>query len=76
MKPVDASALKEVPGVTALSNLDSDSVSLQVEGELDGLIKALANYPVSDFETERASLEEVFLAYYKPRTGEGKPNVG
>jgi ABC-2 type transport system ATP-binding protein len=38
---------------------------LQVEGELDGLIKALAALPVSDLEMERPSLEEIFLAYYE-----------
>jgi ABC-2 type transport system ATP-binding protein len=32
---------------------------------MDALIKALAEYPVSDFETERPSLEEIFLTYYK-----------
>ena len=39
-------------------------VVLQVEGEMDALIKALAAFPVSDFETERPSLEEIFRAYY------------
>jgi ABC-2 type transport system ATP-binding protein len=32
---------------------------------MDQLIKVLAAYPVSDFDTERPSLEEVFLAYYE-----------
>jgi hypothetical protein len=32
---------------------------------MNGLIKELAAYPVSDFETERPSLEEIFLAYYE-----------
>jgi hypothetical protein len=32
---------------------------------MDGLIKALGAYPVSEIETSRPSLEEVFLAYYK-----------
>jgi ABC-2 type transport system ATP-binding protein len=41
------------------------SVILQVEGEMDELINALSQYPVLDFETERPSLEEIFLAYYK-----------
>ncbi len=41
------------------------SVLLQVEGEMDALVKTLAQYPVSDFETERTSLEEIFLAYYE-----------
>jgi hypothetical protein len=36
-----------------------------VAGEVDGLIKALAAFPVSDFETHRPSLEEIFLTYYE-----------
>ena len=64
-QPVDISPLANVPGVTVLSQDDGTSVLLQVEGEMDGLIKALAAFPVSDFETERPSLEEIFLAYYE-----------
>jgi len=64
-QPVDIGPLANVPGVTVLSQDDGASVLLQVEGEMDGLIKALAAFPVSDFETERPSLEEVFLAYYE-----------
>ncbi len=64
-QPVDTGPLANVPGVTILSRDDGTSVLLQVEGEMDGLIKALATFPVSDFETERPSLEEVFLAYYE-----------
>jgi len=41
------------------------NVHLQVGGEMDALIKAMAAFPVSDFETERPSLEEIFLAYYE-----------
>jgi len=62
---VDISPLANVPGVTVISQDDGMSVVLQVEGEMDGLIKALATFPVSDFETERPSLEEIFLAYYE-----------
>ncbi len=61
--PVDA--LASVPGVTVLSAGDGLSVLLQVEGEMDALIKVLARYTVVEFETERTSLEEVFLAYYE-----------
>ena len=64
-EPVDGSALADLPGVTVLSLEDSMTITLQVEGEMDGLIKALGSYPVSDLETARPSLEEVFLAYYK-----------
>jgi ABC-2 type transport system ATP-binding protein len=59
------SSLANVPGVTLLSQDDGTSVLLQVEGDMDDLIKALASFPVSDFETERPSLEEIFLAHYK-----------
>jgi len=63
--PVDTSPLANVPGVTVLSQDDGTSVLLEVEGEMDGLIKALAAFPVSAFETERPSLEEIFLTYYE-----------
>jgi hypothetical protein len=38
---------------------------------MDGLIKALAAFPVSDFETEHPSLEEVFMAYYESNESQG-----
>jgi ABC-2 type transport system ATP-binding protein len=64
-QPVDAQALAGVPGVSLLSQDDGQSLTLQVEGEMDALIKALAALPVLDFETEHPSLEEIFLAYYE-----------
>jgi ABC-2 type transport system ATP-binding protein len=64
-QPVDIGPLASVPGVTVLSQNDGTSVLLQVEGEMDDLIKTLAAFPVSDFETERPSLEDIFLAYYE-----------
>lgn len=69
-EPVDAGSLDQLPGVTLISQDDGLNVMLQVEGEMNGLIKYLASYPVSDFETERPSLEEIFLAYYEDNTGE------
>jgi beta-exotoxin I transport system ATP-binding protein len=63
---LDASALGNLVGVTVLSR-DDHSLTLQVEGEVDGLVKALANYHVSDLESERPSLEEVFMAYYEEK---------
>jgi len=70
-RPMDISPLADIPGVTVLSQDDGTSVLLQVEGEMDSLIKALAAFPVSDFETERPSLEEIFLAYYEDDQKEG-----
>ncbi|MCH7639718.1 MAG: ABC transporter ATP-binding protein [Bacteroidetes bacterium] len=63
--PVDGDVLDGVPGVTVLARDDSRIFTLQVEGEMDGLIKALAAFPVTHLETTRASLEDVFLAYYQ-----------
>ncbi len=62
---VDLSGLARVPGVELLSRDANQDVVLQVKGEMDGLIKALGAYPVSRIETERPSLEEAFLVYYK-----------
>jgi ABC-2 type transport system ATP-binding protein len=62
---VDGSRLADVPGVTVLSKDDGKGMMLEVAGEMDGLIKALAAFPVGDFETHRPSLEEIFLDYYE-----------
>src|SRR5262249_34179202 len=64
-QPPDDGELARVPGVKVLARDPRGSVLLEVSGEMDALIKALAAFPVSDFETERPSLEEVFLAYYE-----------
>ena len=68
-QPADAAVLSSVPGVKLLGQDDRGDVLLQASGEMDRLIKALAAFPVSDFETERPSLEEVFLAYYEDEPG-------
>jgi ABC-2 type transport system ATP-binding protein len=73
---VDPTSLAEVQGITLLSQSNGIRAHLQVEGEMDGLIKALATFPVSDFEIERPSLEEVFLAYYRGVEEEGESHVG
>jgi ABC-2 type transport system ATP-binding protein len=62
---VNTDPLGKLAGVTILSRDDGSGVHLQVSGEMDPLIKKLAGYPVSDMETERPSLEEIFLAYYE-----------
>jgi ABC-2 type transport system ATP-binding protein len=64
-EPVDSNVLLKVPGVKLLSQGNGMNIVLQVEGEMNGLLKALATLPVSDLDTERPSLEEIFLAYYE-----------
>jgi ABC-2 type transport system ATP-binding protein len=70
-QPPEDGVLARVPGVKLLERDVRGGVLLQVSGEMDGLIKALAAFPVSDFETERPSLEEIFLAYYEDETQGG-----
>ncbi len=64
-EPIRVAALADVPAVTVLSEDEGLGVTLQVEGEMDALIKRLATLPVVSLETERPSLEEIFLAYYQ-----------
>jgi ABC-2 type transport system ATP-binding protein len=71
-QPIDSQALAGLPGVKLLKQSDGTSVLMQVEGKMDTLIKALAAFPVADFETERPSLEEIFLAYYESDRAEVK----
>ena len=70
-QPPDDGVLARVSGVKVLARDPRGSVLLEVSGEMDALIKALAAFPVSDFETERPSLEEIFLAYYEGERQEG-----
>jgi len=63
--PVDIGNIAKLEGVTVQSQSNGADLFLQVEGEMDALIKALAGYPVHDFDTEHPSLEETFLAYYE-----------
>jgi ABC-2 type transport system ATP-binding protein len=63
-EPVDTAPILAVPGVSASGRDNGAGMLLQVTGEMDGLIRALAPLPVSELETERPTLEEIFLAYY------------
>lgn len=68
---VDLRGLEQAAGVTILSRANGNQVTLRVEGDLDGVIKALAAYPVVDMDLQRQSLEEAFLAYYQKDLQEG-----
>jgi ABC-2 type transport system ATP-binding protein len=61
---VDENSLKVMPDVSNVLRERRDVFAFTVEGEVDGFIKALGAYPVSDIDVERPSLEEIFLAYY------------
>ena len=62
-EPLPEGALVGVLNTTDIQR-DGANLLVQVEGEMDALIKCLAAYPVIDLETERPTLEEVFLTHY------------
>ena len=70
-QPIDPNRLAAQAGATLLESGDGTSALLQVAGEMGPLIRALAQLPVLDLETERPSLEEIFLAFYQDRPGGG-----
>jgi ABC-2 type transport system ATP-binding protein len=64
-QPVDTALLEDLTGIQVLSKDNDQDLLLQVEGEMDGLIKTLAGFPVLTMDTEHPSLEEIFLVYYE-----------
>jgi ABC-2 type transport system ATP-binding protein len=71
-QPIDLSALATLPGIKLIDRNDGLSCLMNVEGDMDRLIKTLAGFPVSELETERPSLEEIFLAYYADDQAEAR----
>jgi ABC-2 type transport system ATP-binding protein len=67
-RPVDFAELVALPGVELLSQIDQISLTLQVTGDMERLVGLLGHMPVQDLETDRPSLEEVFLTYYKKQS--------
>jgi ABC-2 type transport system ATP-binding protein len=63
-EPINPSSLDQVEGISLLSQRNGLFVTLQVEGEMDGIVKALAAFPVVDIDVDKPTLEEIFLAYY------------
>lgn len=53
-----------LPGVRELERAHT-SIELEVTGEMDALLKALAPHHVADLRTEQPTLDEILLAYYE-----------
>ena len=65
LESIDPTPLSEIDGVTLLSQSNGVQATFQVEGDMNVLIKTLAQFPVKDVETVSHSLEEIFLKYYQ-----------
>ena len=62
---VNPEAFGDLPGVEILDCTDQTAIALQVTGDMEQLMHLVGRLPVLDLETQRPSLEEVFLTYYK-----------
>jgi ABC-2 type transport system ATP-binding protein len=72
-EPVSRKPFEDLPNVQVLRVNDEDrSYMLEAQGEMDGLVKALAQFPVRELDISRPSLEEVFLDYYMDKDPEVK----
>jgi beta-exotoxin I transport system ATP-binding protein len=63
-EPIDLEALRQFRGVSGLE-ADGRAAEFRVVGDLDRVIKAIAEHHVTDLEISRPTLEEVFLTYYQ-----------
>jgi ABC-2 type transport system ATP-binding protein len=56
--------LEAIDGVSDIERL-GNRVVLKLKGDINPLLKAIARYDVADFSVSHASLEDVFLEFYK-----------
>lgn len=63
-RPVDPQVFARLPGVRVLSEDQRKTILVQIQGDMEVIIRALAELPVIEIETLRPSLEEIFLTYY------------
>ncbi|MFT4549019.1 MAG: ABC-2 type transport system ATP-binding protein [Pseudoalteromonas tetraodonis] len=62
-KPLDPGELDKLPGITLLHHHDR-TYQVKVEGPIAALLEKITPLEVITLETERPSLEEIFLNYY------------
>jgi ABC-2 type transport system ATP-binding protein len=71
-QPVDPAEFARLQGVELLDGSDAHSLYFQVKGDMAPLVRKIADKPVIEIETERPSLEEIFITYYAGQQ-EGEP---
>jgi ABC-2 type transport system ATP-binding protein len=67
----DSAGLSDLGALSGISDLEvrDGRATFKVAGELDPVIKALAEHHVTDIEAVHPTLEEVFLGYYREEGG-------
>jgi ABC-2 type transport system ATP-binding protein len=64
--PAAASLLGELPGVDSVVAVSDQSLAARVRGDaIDDVLKRIASRKVSDIRIQHASLEDVFLEFYR-----------
>jgi ABC-2 type transport system ATP-binding protein len=67
-EPVNPESFSRVPGIRNVRFLSSSQVKAQVSSEgLNALIGLVSFHPVLDLEIQHASLEDIFMDYYRPQ---------
>jgi ABC-2 type transport system ATP-binding protein len=66
---VPAAAFADIPGVQDIS-IEGNALRCRVEGKVDGLIKAAAQFTVVSVLSTAPDLQETFLRYYSEPGGE------
>ena len=64
-RAIDRSVFDRLPNVWVMTNRRDFEFTLQVRGDLDALMQALAGHGVKRFETVPVTLEDVFLSHYQ-----------
>lgn len=55
----------KIPGVENVEKISGNGVSFKLKGALDPIIKELSKFNLYDLEVTHASLEDVFMEFYK-----------
>lgn len=63
--PVDAAPFERIDGVRVVGVDDSHVRLAAPEAAMDALVKEVARHPISDFVSQPADLEEIFLELYE-----------
>ena len=70
-EPVPEDAFNRLPGVRNIRS-EGNAVHCTIDGSVDAVIKAAANFEILNITSHELDLEEIFLAYYK-EGGNGAP---
>lgn len=73
-EPVEPGFLDAVPGIDKVVAVSDTVLSARAKGDVvDAVIKRIAERRVADLRIQQATLEDVFLEYYRATDGDGAP---